>query len=166
MNETAFWQVVETAKQEAGGDRDQRPGALERLLAPLSLDEIQAFQHLYDAQLIKAHQWHLWGAASVMNGGCSDDGFRYFRDWLISEGRSRFEAALEDPDSLADVPKSEWFDLELFGYAALKAFEQQGGGELERNFHDVEFAEPKGREWESHELPTLFPRLTKIYGAT
>jgi hypothetical protein len=165
MNEAAFWQLVEAAKTEAGRDPDQRPVALERLLASLSMAEIQAFQRLYDAQLIKAHQWSLWGAASVMNGGCSDDGFRYFRDWLVSEGQARFKTVLEDPDSLADVPKSDWFGLELFGYAALKAFEQQGGCELDRNFHDVEFAEPEGREWESHELPTLYPRLTKVYGA-
>jgi hypothetical protein len=38
-----------------------------------------------------------------MNGGCSDDGFDYFRGWLISQGRTVFEAALENPDSLADV---------------------------------------------------------------
>jgi hypothetical protein len=28
-----------------------------------------------------------WGAAYLANGGCSDDGFDYFRGWLIGQGR-------------------------------------------------------------------------------
>jgi Protein of unknown function (DUF4240) len=46
---------------------------------------------------------NLWGTAFLMNGGASDDGFDYFRGWLISQGRKVFEAALENPDSLSDV---------------------------------------------------------------
>jgi Protein of unknown function (DUF4240) len=42
-----------------------------------------------------------------MNGSASDDGFDYFRGWLISQGRKIFEAALENPDSLADVIDEE-----------------------------------------------------------
>jgi len=32
--------------------------------------------------------------------GCSDDGFEYFRCWLISQGKDVFENALRNPDSL------------------------------------------------------------------
>jgi hypothetical protein len=44
----------------------------------------------------------LWAAAYRINGDCSDDGFDYFRDWLITQGRDMFEAAVADPDALAD----------------------------------------------------------------
>jgi Protein of unknown function (DUF4240) len=62
-----------------------------------------------------------------MNGGSSDDGFRYFRDWLIPEGRATLEKALASPDPLAELPRVEIAELELFGYMALELFEEQGG---------------------------------------
>ena len=34
-----------------------------------------------------SYRWDLWGAAYLANGGCSDDGFDYFRGWLIGQGR-------------------------------------------------------------------------------
>jgi hypothetical protein len=46
----------------------------------------------------------LWGAAYLINGGCSDDGYEYFRGWLIAQGRATFERIVADPDALADLP--------------------------------------------------------------
>lgn len=43
-------------------------------------------------------------AASLILGGCSDDGFEYFRGRLIAQGREVFERSVADPDSLADLP--------------------------------------------------------------
>jgi len=82
MDENQFWFLVEQAKAQAGVDLDQRPQALEKRLLALPLESIQAFQRRYEQLLLKANTWKLWAAAYVMNGGCSDDGFRYFRDWL------------------------------------------------------------------------------------
>jgi hypothetical protein len=51
-----------------------------------------------------------------MNGGCSDDGFEYFRAWLLAQGRDTFEKALEDPDTLAALedPEGELEEFRLF----------------------------------------------------
>jgi hypothetical protein len=57
-----------------------------------------------DKSLRKANTWKLWGAAYLANDGCSDDGFLYFRAWLITQGKDIFEQVCKDPDSLADVP--------------------------------------------------------------
>jgi hypothetical protein len=46
----------------------------------------------------------LWAAAYLINGGCSDDGFEYFRGWLIAQGREVFERVVADPDALAELP--------------------------------------------------------------
>jgi hypothetical protein len=46
----------------------------------------------------------LWAAAYVINGGCSNDGFEYFRGWLIVQGREVFEHVVADPGTLADLP--------------------------------------------------------------
>ncbi len=51
----------------------------------------------------RAYTWRLWGAARVIEDGCSDDCFRDFRGYLISLGRGPYERALRNPDSLASV---------------------------------------------------------------
>jgi len=158
MGEESFWKLIEGAKSAAGSKLDARPIALARGLSPLSLPELQAFQKRYESYLLSANRWDLWGAAYLMNGGSSDDGFKYFRDWLISEGREVFESALADPDSLSTTAPQEYFELEAFGYAALKVFALKGGGELGRNFN-VELAAPAGKEWKESDLPSLLPKL-------
>ena len=162
MNEEEFWELVESAKRAADPSVESRPEQLEILLSRMPLEAIQEFQRWYEAILLRANRWSLWGAAYIMNGGCSDDGFKYFRDWLISEGRSLFNEALKNPESLAVSPRREYFELEIYGYAALKAYEKKGGGEIERNFQ-AELAMPEGKEWSEAELPALFPKLAAAY---
>lgn len=43
------------------------------------------------------------GSADVVHGGASDDGFEYFRCWLISRGRVVYERVLNIPDDLAET---------------------------------------------------------------
>ncbi len=64
--------------------------------------------------------------------------------------------------ALSAVPRREYFDLESFGYAALYAHEQKGGGELERDFN-VELAPPTGEAWQEADLPALLPKLSAKY---
>jgi hypothetical protein len=70
-----------------------------------------------------AYRWDLWAAAYVINGGASDDGFEYFLGWLMAQGRTRWEATLADPDSLADIVDADTGDLdgEELLYIALAA---------------------------------------------
>src|SRR5262249_30250499 len=133
-------------------------------LSGLPATELESFQRHYDEQIRRSYHWDLWGAAFVMNGGCSDDGFRYFRDWLVSEGRATFEAALGNPESLAGMDRVDVAELELFGYVALELFGEKGAGELDRDF-STEAAEPAGEAWEEADLGRLFPRLTAKYSS-
>lgn len=162
MEPKIFWSIVGSVKVTAGANPDARPKALEQKLITLPAVSIQAFQNTYESLLLKANRWDLWGAAYLMNGGCSDDGFKYFRDWLISEGQIIYEAAIQNPESLATFPKREFFELELYGYSASKAFQRVGAGELERSF-DVELATPSGTEWGEDDLPKMFPKLAAKY---
>ena len=66
--------------------------------------QAQNFDYFVHAYSDLAYKYGLWTAASVMLDGCSDDGFIDFRGWLIAQGKNVYFAALEDPDSLADVP--------------------------------------------------------------
>jgi len=162
MDDSRFWMLIDAARAQAGASEQARPPALRAALAALPAEEIQAFQRAYDRMIARANRWDLWGAAYLMNGGCSDDGFRYFRDWLISEGKASYEQALADPDSLAELPVRDSFELESFGYAALDAYGEHTDRELVRDFSD-ELAMPEGHEWEEDELPGMLPRLAAKY---
>jgi hypothetical protein len=164
MDDDRFWAFIGAARDAAGDDVEDRVAGLEQVLLNHPPDEVLAFQNKYDELLARAFRWDLWGAAFLMNGGCSDDGFRYFRDWLISEGEAVYEAALAEPDSLADVAQDEEFELESFGYVAAEVYEQMtdtpmASGKLE------EPAEPAGKPWNEDDLAALFPRLGRRYGA-
>jgi Protein of unknown function (DUF4240) len=102
-----FWQLVEDARDEAEGDCDGMAEALQRRLFERPVDEIVAFDKILHAMLGRANRTDLWGAAYLINGGASDDGFIYFRGWLIAQGQEVFEAALANPDSLADVAEED-----------------------------------------------------------
>lgn len=162
MDNKIFWNLIQSTKEQAAANLDARPVVLQRLLSQLSAVDIQAFQVRYESLLLEANHWNLWGAAYLMNGGCSDDAFRYFRDWLISEGEVTFATAIVEPESLVTQATREYFDLESFGYAAMKAYASKGAGELERSFQ-LEFAPPQGSEWDESELPALFPKLAAKY---
>ena len=157
-----FWQFVEAAKAKAGSDTEARVDALRAVLGDLGPAELQSFQNHYDRQIAIAYRWDLWAAAYIINGGCSDDGFRYFRDWLISQGRSVFEVALKDPDTLADLPHIDPAELEAFGYVAFELHEQKGAGKLVFDY-STESPEPAGTPWEEDEVGGLFPKLDAKY---
>ena len=155
-----FWNLIDAAAG-AGVRRD----ALAEQLANLSREDLIAFQAHFDRAFDAAYQWPLWGAAYLMQGGCSDDGFMDFRYGLISLGRSTYEAALIDPDSLADLADGEFAD-ELYGYVALDIYEDHFDDDMPRD--DVPpLGDPAGSVWdfdEDTENRERLPRLTAKYG--
>ncbi len=162
MDDERFWAFIGAARDAAGDDVEDRVSGLEQVLLNHHADEVLEFQHKYDEMLERAYRRDLWGAAHVMNGGCSDDGFRYFRDWLISEGEAVYEAALADPDSLAALAQDEEFELESFGYVAAEVYEQLTDAPMPRG-KALEPALPAGKQWAEADLPALFPRLAKKF---
>jgi len=163
MDDDHFWAFIGAARDAAGDDVEDRVSGLEQVLLNHHPDEVAEFRQKYDEMLARSYRWDLWGAAHVMMGGCSDDGFRYFRDWLVSEGEAVFEAALADADSLAGVEQDEDFELESFGYVAAEVYEQMTDLPLPAS-RSLEPAEPVGHGWEEDALPALLPRLWKRFG--
>jgi Protein of unknown function (DUF4240) len=161
MDNPAFWQIIGDVKA-ASGSTDERPQALRAALEKLPPDQIQEFQQRYVAQVYAAYTWPLWGAAYVMNGGCSDDCFDYFRDWLISEGQSVYEAALDNPESLAGLEGADNLELEEFRYIAHEVFEAKTGEAMELTYPESSTA-PSGDPWDEDAVDKLFPTLAAKY---
>ena len=103
MDEATFWALIAEARQGAEEDTDERSHRLQELLTQLPPEAIVEFERTRRSLDLRAYTWELWGAAYVVEDGCSDDCFRDFRAYLISLGREPYEAGLRDPDSLADV---------------------------------------------------------------
>src|SRR5438552_328287 len=99
MTEDEFWDHIRASRRV---DPEAHAERLTARLAKLPEEEILDFDHLWDVVLARAYRTDLWGAAYLVNGGCSDDLFEYFRRWLVLQGRTTYAAALADPDSLAD----------------------------------------------------------------
>jgi hypothetical protein len=123
MSIDEFWQIINNAKSTARSSVESRADALSERLRQLQPASLRSFQRHYDQRLKRANTWALWGAAYVMCKGCSDDCFRYFRDWLISEGRTLYESVIKNPDSLAKLPRIDRPEDEAFGYVAQELYE-------------------------------------------
>ncbi|GAA4005554.1 DUF4240 domain-containing protein [Allokutzneria multivorans] len=131
LDENTLWRLVEESAAGAAGVEEQAR-RLTELLTARTPSEVVEFERLFAAQLARANRWDLWAAAYVALGGCGDDGFDYFRAWLISLGRKAFEVALADPDALAGLgyDDEDFGDGEWLMYSAAHAYEQLTGQEL------------------------------------
>ncbi|MEZ5774586.1 MAG: DUF4240 domain-containing protein [Hyphomicrobiaceae bacterium] len=173
MDLDRFWSLVGASLAADDGEYGQLE-ALQSALRELSLEEIVGFEMTFRRLLNEAYTWDLWGAAYVANGGCSDDGFEYFRRWLISRGRAVYEAALADPDSLGAMdpgvgPDGIWENEEIYDAAGNVYAEKGGAGEVAEHA-DIEAGldglEPDGTpfEEEGDDLEKRFPKLWKRFG--
>jgi Protein of unknown function (DUF4240) len=174
MSAEKFWIIMDRAAENGRNPRAQL-NALRAMLRELTLEEIISFEVAFRQYLNRAYSWDLWGAAYVIHGGCSDDGFEYFRRWLVSRGRAAYEAALADPDSLAQLdappgPDDVW-EFELIYYVALEVFKEKGGEGDVRNYSELEAGPPRVRpsgepfeESEEH-LARRYPKLWQRFGA-
>lgn len=106
VDPSELWDLIETARDEVEDptDADAVAEALAAYLEERDPAVVVAFDAALRAVVDESYTTLLWAAAYLINGGASDDGFDYFRGWLIAQGRDVFEAAVAEPDGLAEVP--------------------------------------------------------------
>jgi len=167
MTEEEFWQLVGRVRGP-GGD-DEHAARLRDQLRFLPLAEVSSFHLHFERARSRAAVGEVWAAGVLLNGGHgTDDGFEYFRNWLISRGKKAFERALAKPDSLANEavfiddsgPSAEF---EAYGYVARDVYEQLAGQDLltesqseEAGFDDSQYS--------NEVLRRKLPRLWKKFG--
>ncbi|WP_375303964.1 DUF4240 domain-containing protein [Niastella sp. OAS944] len=145
LNEDLYWAIIRNSLQNSE-DQDEQEMYLISALKQLSPVEIVGFRLRTDKLLYDTYNSEMWCAGFIMNGGCSDDGFEYFRNWVISRGKEVYYKAKENPDSLIDQTdlELEEYEFESFWYVALEAFREKTGKELYDFIDDDNFKLKEG----------------------
>ncbi|MBV7668273.1 DUF4240 domain-containing protein [Streptomyces halstedii] len=172
MDETEFWEIVDSTREAAEGDPDDHAEVLVERLVRLDPESVLDFARHFEARYNRAYRWDVWGAAAVLLGGADDDAFDSFRCWLIGQGREVFEGAVQDPDTLAEILEDfdEEFDGdgEELGYAADEAYEQLTGVVSPDLGLPPQPRQPEGTPVEPDDEAALaerFPMLWERFGA-
>ncbi|WP_042454313.1 DUF4240 domain-containing protein [Streptacidiphilus jiangxiensis] len=172
MDIRGFWQLIEEARGSGPEGVAARASAV---LARREPGEIVAAQRGLWALMAASYRSSLWAAAYMINGGCSDDGFDYFRGWLILQGRETFERVVADPDALAELPavraavaQGEDLDGEEALSIAWQAHLAATGAELPPRSFSVRYPE-LDQAWnfdfdDKGEMRRRLPRLAALYG--
>jgi hypothetical protein len=112
LDQAGFWQLMRETRADGDDDTARQSGLLEDRVKRLPQPAIEDFRRIRRQLDKRLYTWDVWGAAYVIEDGCSDDCFRDFRAYLISLGPEVYERALRDPDSLAgavqDAETGDW----------------------------------------------------------
>jgi uncharacterized protein DUF4240 len=161
-DEAKFWQLIAETRSAAGTDTGTQSELLKERLTHLSPQEIIEFARIRHRLDQRAYTWSLWGAAYVIEDGCSDDCFRDFRAYVISLGRGPYQNALSNPDSLASVAQNaETGDWESADNVAPDAYSSVTGSDFPLDDSDLS-GRPRGtpfNENDSAGLARHYPRL-------
>ncbi|MFF2382636.1 DUF4240 domain-containing protein [Streptomyces sp. NPDC058108] len=176
MNKEDFWVLIEEAREQVPDTRDGSNIAdrASALLARGSVQEITAAQQTLWDLMADSYQNRLWAAAYVINGGCSDDAFDYFRGWLIAQGRTTFERVLAAPDILAELSQvraaaAEGTDLDCEDMLSIvwNAHRKATGQELPADAFTIRYPD-LDPAWDFNfddreEMARRLPALTALY---
>jgi hypothetical protein len=167
MDVEAFWNLIDESREVTGCEA--KTTDLRHHLETLSADEVISFDRLYHDLYHELYSWDLWGLIYLVAGGCSDDGFDYFRSWIMSQGREAWALAVSDPEGfglryLVDGADPDDYWCEIFTYAAYDAYEAITGEQMPLG-EPVARGGPTGDTWEDDDLPRQFPRLASQLAA-
>jgi hypothetical protein len=163
MNQARFWQLTGQARIDAGNDTGRQSELLKQRLAKLPPPSILKFDRIRHSFDVRAYSYDIWGAAYVIEDGCSDDCFRDFRGYLISLGRGPYEAALQNPDSLAAVAQdAETGNWEGADNPSPDAYASATGSDFPIDEPDLS-GTPRGKPFDENDTAALAARYPRLY---
>jgi hypothetical protein len=142
-----FWSVIDVSQRAGAGDPERQRAELRAALARLPEREILDFSHHFGVLMVRAYRHDVWDAVWLLSGGCGDDSFHDFRDFLVACGRDIYEAVLHDPESLLDPANEPALDFGemAFWSAADEAWRISKG--IDPDDYDVEMPDVQRPEW-------------------
>lgn len=164
METDKFWRIIETSKSKSLGDYEKQQSELKKELTKLTANEVLEFDNKFRTLKGEIYNWDFWAAAYIINGGCSDDCFSDFRGWLIGQGQSIYENAIQNIETLTELKETNNGDWEGLSYIATDVYEKKTGNDMPQGIQ--ENFEITGEEWEEDEndLKNRFPKLYTKFG--
>lgn len=164
MESEKFWKIIEISKSESLGDYEKQQSVLEKELLKLTAKEVLEFDNKFRTLRGQIYNWDFWGAAYIINGGCSDDCFSDFRGWLIGQGKLTLENAVKNIESLSKLNNTNNGDWEGLSYIATDVYKKKTGNDMPHGIQ--ENFKITGEEWEEeqNELKSRFPKLYAKFG--
>ncbi len=131
IDEDKFWAIIEKSLKETNNQEDQEIYLISAL-EQVSPQEMLGFRLRTDKLMYDSYTSNLWCANYIISNGVADDGFDYFRCWLISRGKDAFYKVQENPEYLINLVENEpkTYDFEGFWYVAMNAFKNMTNQEL------------------------------------
>ena len=177
LNADTFWSLIDQAKEHWDHDPNDASDWLVGQLVSMGPEQAKTFDTIARVYMDLAYQYGLWTAALVMErGGCSDDGFMDFRQWLVAQGKDVYMAALKDPDSLADAPPYQDWQFDSLPRMGDYAYEELTGRDTFQDFDpaqyhalkaelkkDIVYGEGIGYPYDWLDVPAYLPRLCAKY---
>ena len=162
MSEEDFWKLIDKSRTASNNNYQTQISSLKTILLTLEPADIEKFDNTFTALLAASYDYKLWGASYVINGGCSDDCFDYFRQYLIGHGKEKFYQTIKDPESCASWIKSEEEDnWEGLQYPAMEAYKQKTGKEIPKTYQPK--FELKGKPFDEETVMKQYPKLAKMF---
>jgi len=185
MDKDIFWQIIEKSKQaDKMNNLYDRCTILQEELYNLSCEDILIFKAIFDTYHQLSYKMRLWAAAFVINSGCSDLAFEYFRAGLIIQGKDVYLNTLKNPEYLVEigVSEGEW-EVEEALYLCCKPFLEKQGlkenayeefvdaqemfnldrSEFETILAEIEYGPNIDDVWDESDLLDMVPNLCKVF---
>lgn len=131
LDEDLYWSIIAKSLKQTKNQDDQERFLIKEI-EKLTPNQMIGFRLRTDKLLYDTYNSEMWCAGYIMNGGCSDDTFEYFRNWVISRGKETYYNAKQNPDNLIRevIEDEDLYDFESFWYVALEAFQHKTGKDL------------------------------------
>ena len=170
MTKSKFWQLIEYSRSDfdsaqLNGNHDRQIKLMEEALRVLPLNELEDYEAIFYEYFFQCYTWEHWLAVYLIEGGCSDDWFDYFRAWMISTGEKPFHEMLACADNVADYAKAPGVEIAFFedflGVAGRVYNERTEDGFPDSCYTVKRPPEPAGQEWKHDDIEyfkRVFPK--------
>lgn len=126
MDWDRFWEIVAEVGPLPAGEVCTAPGPA-AVLGRLKWFELVAFRARLDEAVAAADTPDLRAAAALAQGTDLPGAYRDFRAWLVSRGQAAYDAAVLDPESLAELLDGDPVDDPGLLDATVRAYEAATG---------------------------------------
>jgi len=167
MDPRTFWKIIDEFVSDDKLELEYSYAEFAERLAEMDQEELLEFATAMREALNSAWSWDMMGAAQLITGGVTEEGFEAFCGWLMAQGSDVFRQAVSNPDSLADYLRDyeggDLFEDEDIIAAPMSAFEEKAGSLEDFTLHVKRPLEPEGEQWDIEEEGEQSARLPMLY---